>query len=392
MSDFEKLLNEQEEIKVGDIVEVEVVQIEDKQLVVSLPNGLQAALPVNELTRERDVEISTLASIGDKIEVLVSKEVVGNAKDEGFSFIVSKNRLEARKAWDNLTAKEGDVVEVTVTRVVRGGLTVDFKGLRGFIPASLVENRFVSDFSKYNGQTFNAKIVELDPAETKLILNRKDVISEEATARKAELYGSIHEGDVVEGTVARLTDWGAFINLGGVDGLVHISEISHAHIKRPDDVLKVGEVVHAEVLNVDATEGRISLSIKATQPGPWSELEDKAPIGSEVDGLVKRLTTFGAFVEIFPGVEGLVHISQISHNHINAPQEVLTEGETVKVKVLDIDPDARRVSLSIKALVEAPANAQSDDEYDGDYELPENETGFSLGDVAGLSDFTEESE
>ncbi|SJZ74249.1 small subunit ribosomal protein S1 [Pilibacter termitis] len=387
---FEALLNEQEEIKVGDVVEAEVVQIEDKQLVVSLPNGLQGAVPVRELTREKDVELNTLASVGDKFELLVAQEVRGNAKDEGYSFILSKTKLAARKAWEELVGRVGEVVTVKVTKVVKGGLSVDYNGLRGFIPASLVEDRFVSDFSKYKGESFDARIEEVDAESGRLILNRRDILAEEKAKKQAEVFATLHEGDVVEGTVARLTDFGAFISLGGVDGLVHVSEIAHTRVNRPSDVLKAGEAVQAKVLNIDEEHGRVSLSIKATQPGPWSDIEEKAPVGASLDGVVKRLTTFGAFVEVFPGVEGLVHISQISHKHISTPQEVLSEGDDVQVKVLEVNPEAKRIALSIKALEEAPARTEEVEE-DDHYEIPEAETGFSLGDLAeGLSDYQAE--
>ena len=204
------------------------------------------------------------------------------------------------------------------------------------------------------------------------------------------MFASIKEGEQIEGTVARLTSFGAFIDLGGVDGLVHVSEISHTHVAKPSDVLKVGEKVNVLVLSVDPATDRISLSIKDTLPGPWDGIEDKAPVGSVLTGTVKRLTSFGAFVELFPGVEGLVHISQVAHKHIATPHEVLSEGDEVKVKVLEVNPENQRIALSIKALEEKPAAKVEEVVEEENYELPEESTGFTMGDILGDALKTEE--
>ncbi|MDN6292396.1 MAG: S1 RNA-binding domain-containing protein, partial [Tetragenococcus halophilus] len=208
-----------------------------------------------------------------------------------------------------------------------------------------------------------------------------------------ELLASISEGDVIEGTVARLTDFGAFIDLGGIDGLVHVSEISHSHVGKPSDVLSVGDKVNVAVLSVDPTTERVSLSIKDTLPGPWTDIEEKAPKGAVLEGTVKRLTSFGAFVEVFPGVEGLVHISQISHKHIATPHEVLSEGDQIQVKVLDVNPEEHRIALSIKALEEKPEETEESYEPEPeDYQDTEDGSGFTMGDILGetLKDDEEE--
>lgn len=204
----------------------------------------------------------------------------------------------------------------------------------------------------------------------------------------------LYEGQVIKGQVARLTDFGAFIDLGGIDGLVHVSEISHSHVAKPADVLSVGDEVEVQVLSVDPEKERISLSIKANLPGPWTDIEEKAAPGSVLEGTVKRLTSFGAFVEIFPGVEGLVHISQISHKHIATPHEVLHEGDQVQVKVLEVHPEDHRVALSIKALEEKPEEAKPEPVEEDSYELPEENTGFTMGDILGdaLNEDSEEQE
>jgi len=384
---FEELLNQTQETNVGDTVNAEVVKIEDTQLVVALPDGKQGAVPVRELTREKDADINDLAKIGDKIELVVVKAVVGNAAEEGYHFILSKLKLEQRKVWAELEGKVGETIETTVTSAVKGGLTVDVDGVRGFIPASMIEDRFVSDFSGYKGKTFNARIEEVDPTNNRLVLNRRVLVEAEKAAAKEEAFSRIHEGDIVEGTVARLTDFGAFVNLGGIDGLVHVSETAHHRVSKPGDVLAVGEIIKVKVLSINEETGRVSLSYKATQPGPWSDLEEKAAVGSVLDGVVKRLTTFGAFVEVFPGVEGLVHISQISHNRINTPQEALTVGQEVQVKVLELDTDAKRIGLSIKALEEAPVVEAPEEVVveEETYEMPEQEAYTNT--IEGLENF-----
>ncbi len=249
----------------------------------------------------------------------------------------------------------------------------------------MVEDHFVSDFKKYLGEELEVKIVELEPSENRLILSHRDVVVANKEAQKEEALKDIEEGAVIEGKVARLKNFGAFIDLGGIDGLVHVSEIANYHVEKPADALEVGETVKVKVLNIDKEKGRVSLSIKATQPGPWERIEEKAPVGATLDGVVKRLTSFGAFVEIFPGVEGLVHISQISHKHIATPHEVLQEGQEVKVKVLDVKPEEKRIGLSIKALQEKPKEEGKpvEEVVEDNYELPEETTGFNMGDILG---------
>lgn len=226
------------------------------------------------------------------------------------------------------------------------------------------------------------KIVEIEPSENRLILSHKAVVETEKEAQKKELLSTIQENDVIEGRVARITDFGAFVDLGGIDGLVHVSEISHGHVAKPGDVLAVGDEVKVKVLSINPEQGRISLSIKDTLPGPWTDIKTKAPVGAVLEGKVKRLTSFGAFVEVFPTVEGLVHISQISHKHIATPHEVLHEGDDVQVKVLEVNPEEHRIALSIKALEEKPASDKEPKEVES-YELPEENTGFTMGDILG---------
>lgn len=370
-----------QEVKVGDTVQGEVLSIEDnKQIIVGiLGAGVEGVVPIKELSTLPIETITDIVKIGDTIELVVISEI-GKDKENG-SYLLSKRRVDAKKVWEKIedSFKAEELIEGTVTDVVKGGLVVD-TGVRGFVPASMVDSHFVSDFSGYKGQTLTFKIIEIEPSENRLILSHKAVVEAEKEAKKVEIFASIKEGDQLEGTVARLTDFGAFIDLGGIDGLVHVSEISHAHVAKPSDALNVGDKVQVAVLSVDPDAERVSLSIKDTLPGPWADIETRAAADTVLEGTVKRLTSFGAFVEVFPGVEGLVHISQISHKHIATPHEVLQEGQAVQVKVLEVFPEEHRIALSIKALEE---KAEPEVVVEESYELPEESTGFSLGDILG---------
>lgn len=381
-----------QEVNIGDIVKGEVLAIEDKQAIVGIEGaGVEGVVPQKELSTLPVEDINEVVKVGDVLELVVIS-TIGKDKENG-SYLLSKRRLDAKKVWEDIEKdfQEGKIIEAPVTNVVKGGLVVDV-GVRGFVPASMVEDHFVSDFDAYKGQTLAFKIVEIEPSENRLILSHKAVVEAEKEAKRGELLSSLKEGEVVEGTVARLTNFGAFVDLGGIDGLVHVSEISHGHVEKPSDALKPGEKVQVKILSVDPEKDRISLSIKDTQPGPWSDIEEKAAPGTVLDGTVKRLTSFGAFVEVFPGVEGLVHISQISHKHIATPHEVLHEGDQVKVKVLEVHPEDHRIALSIKALEEKPADAPKDEPEEDSYELPEESTGFTMGDILGNALAADEAE
>ena len=253
------------------------------------------------------------------------------------------------QAWEKLQKQleSQEAFDVVVTDVVKGGLVVDV-GVRGFIPASMVERHFVQDFSDYTGRTLRVIVKELDREHNKVILSQKDVLDAQFETKKQEIMARLEEGQVLEGTVQRMTNFGAFVDIGGLDGLVHVSEIAWNHVKDPSDVLSEGANVLVKVLKVDREKGKISLSIKEAMAGPWENVSEKFKTGDIVSGVVRRLVGFGAFVEISPGVEGLVHISQISHEHIDSPEKLLQEGQQVQVKILDIDVSQKRVSLSIK--------------------------------------------
>ncbi|MGT2771232.1 30S ribosomal protein S1 [Streptococcus marimammalium] len=395
MNEFEDLLNSVSEVNAGDVVTAEVLTVDNDQAnVVISGTGVEGVLTLRELTNDRNADINDLVKPGETLEVLVLRQVVGKDTDT-VTFLVSKKRLEARKAWDKLIGREGDVITVKVTRAVKGGLAIEFEGLRGFIPASMIDTRFVRNTEKFVGQEVDARIKEVDASENRFILSRREVVEESAEKARKEIFSTLSEGSVVTGKVARLTSFGAFIDLGGVDGLIHVTELSHERNVSPKSVVSVGEEVEVKVLSIDEEAGRVSLSLKATTPGPWDGVEQKLAAGDVIEGKVKRLTDFGAFVEVLPGIDGLVHISQISHKRVENPKDVLSVGQDVTVKVLEVNAADERVSLSIKALEERPAQEENSEEKrqskprrpkrqeKRDYDLPETQTGFSMADLFG---------
>lgn len=396
MNEFEDLLNSVSQVEPGDVVSAEVLTVDATQANVAISGtGVEGVLTLRELTNDRDADINDFVKVGEVLDVLVLRQVVGKDTDT-VTYLVSKKRLEARKAWDKLVGREEEVVTVKGTRAVKGGLSVEFEGVRGFIPASMLDTRFVRNTERFVGQEFDAKIKEVDPKENRFILSRREVVEVATAAARAEVFGKLAVGDVVTGKVARITSFGAFIDLGGVDGLVHLTELSHERNVSPKSVVTVGEEIEVKILDLNEEEGRVSLSLKATTPGPWDGVEQKLAKGDVVEGTVKRLTDFGAFVEVLPGIDGLVHVSQISHKRIENSKEALTVGQEVTVKVLDVNADAERVSLSIKALEERPAQEEGQKEEKRaarprrpkrqekrDFELPETQTGFSMADLFG---------
>ena len=412
-NDLLDALNNVDNVKVGDVVKGEILAIDDdQQAIVGIgETGIEGVVPKKELSAKPVDDIKSVIKVGDVLDLVVISRI-GNDK-EGGSYLLSQRRLEARKVWDDIQKEfeAGHTLTAPVTQVVKGGLVVD-AGVRGFVPASMVSDHFVEDLSQFKGQTLEFKIVEIEPSENRLILSHRAIVEKQRAAQREEIMAKLQAGDTVEGKVARLTNFGAFVDLGGVDGLVHVSEIAYERVEKPSDVLKVGQDVKVKVLSVDPERDRISLSIKQTLPEPWDGIEDKAPQGSVLDGTVKRLTSFGAFVEVFPGVEGLVHISQISHQHIATPADVLKVGQEIKVKVLDVRPNDHRLALSIKALEEKPQSGDEGHDNGGNASRPRNNrnnggsrprrnnrnsaetstanapeesTGFSLGDLIGDS-------
>ncbi|WP_265668466.1 MULTISPECIES: 30S ribosomal protein S1 [Lactobacillus] len=389
---FLDALKQMQGVEVGDIVDVEVLDVEDGQIDVGVENaGVEGVITRREYTSDRNADLRDLVKPGDKFKALVLRRAGGDKENGEFFFSVT--RLKEREAYDKLQKdfEEGKAIEGTVTSSVRGGLLVDV-GTRGFLPASLISNRYVSDLKPYIGKTMKLKITEIDPNKNRLILSHKDLVEEEREEAFDKVASQLVVGDVVEGKVSRLTNFGAFIDVGGVDGLVHISEISYKHVDKPSDVLKAGQDVKVKVIGIDNDRHRISLSIKQTEPSPFEQATANLNEGDVFEGEVKSLTNFGAFVEVADGIQGLVHVSEISNKHVDKPSDVLKVGQTVKVKVLNIDPSDRRISLSIKA---ADSNASSSDNNSSRPRrsrnensvnkkyMSDNDNGFALGDIIG---------
>ncbi|SIT66540.1 30S ribosomal protein S1 [Edaphobacillus lindanitolerans] len=389
MNNVEQNMEDQEilEFKQGDRVKGTVDKIEDKSVTVTIPGApFDGVIPISELSSLHIEKASDAVQVGDELELIIIK-----VENDNENFVLSKRKVDAEAAWDDLKAKfdSGETITAEVKDVVKGGLVVDL-GVRGFVPASLVEDHYVESFDDYKGREMTFKIVEMDKEKNRLILSHRAVIEAEKESMKDEVLNRIQDGDVLEGTVQRIASFGAFVDIGGVDGLVHISQVAHGHVDQVSDVLKEGDKVSVKVLSVDRDNERISLSIKDTLPGPWADIEEKAPKGSVHTGTVKRIVSYGAFVEVFPGVEGLVHISQMAHHHIGTPHEVIEEGQEVQVKVLDVNKGDKRLSLSIKEMLPREDGGQREVQRD-EYELPEENKGFSISDVIGdkLKGFSE---
>ncbi|WP_323707853.1 30S ribosomal protein S1 [Mammaliicoccus sciuri] len=377
----ESMINEVQE---GDKVKGTVQQVEDKHVVVHIVGGkFDGIIPISQLSTQHIETANEVVNIGDEIEAFVTKI---EQNDESGHYILSKRKLDENLSYEKLQKilEDDDTIEAKVTEVVKGGLVVD-AGIRGFIPASLISVNYIDDFSDYLGKELTLKVEELDQTNNRVILSHKKVEQEALSSKKEDLLNNISQGDVLEGTVARIANFGAFIDLGGVDGLVHVSELSHDHVKSPDEVVKVGDTVKVKVRAVDREAERISLSIKDTLPSPFEQIDSQFTVGDIVPGKVVRLAQFGAFVEIAPGLQGLVHISQISHEHIGNPDEVLEKGQDVQVKILAVDKDEERISLSIKDTIEQETDFDESylNQQDTDDDNP------TLGDVFGdkLKDF-----
>lgn len=380
------------DIKEGDKVTTEVQEIEDKQVIVHVNGGkFNGIIPISQLSTHRIDDPKEAVKVGDEIGAYVTKIEIDDENETG-AYILSKRQLETEKSYEFLQEKldNNETIEAEVTEVVKGGLVVDV-GQRGFVPASLISTEYIEDFSDYEGQTLKLKVEELDPANNRVILSHKAVEELENAEKKEKLFDSLQEGDVIDGKIARLTNFGAFVDIGGVDGLVHVSELSHEHVEKPEDAVSIGDEVKVKVKSVDKENERISLSIKDTLPSPFEAIKGQFNEGDTIEGTVVRLVNFGAFVEISAGVQGLVHISEISHKHIGTPSEVLEPGQAVSVKILGINVDEERISLSIKATLPAEDVIESDEETTESYlsSKSEDEDNPTIGDVFGdkLKDF-----
>ena len=361
MEDVDKTLVQ---LRPGQIVTGQVVQISDDEVCVNV--GYKA----DGLIKKSDLS-STDVKIGDEIEV----EVVKVNDGEGNVLLSQKNIIN-RKAWEDICAKEeaGEFVEGIGKEAVKGGLLADVEGVRTFIPASQLSLRYVEKIDEFVGQPMKLKIIEIDKAKKRIVASRKAVLMAEEAEKKKHIWETLEVGSIVKGTVRRLADFGAFVDIGGVDGLVHVTDLSWGRVKHPSDVVSVGQEIDVKILNVDPERERISLSYKQTQPRPWTVAADKYPVGSVVEGKVVRITTFGAFVELEPGLDGLVHISQCALTRIAKVEDAVNVGDIVRVKVLDVNTEAKRISLSIREVLEDEAlDSVPEDEFAIEGDLPEVE-------------------
>lgn len=333
----------------GDLVSGTIVKVERDEVLLDIGYKSEGVIPARELSIRKDVNPADVVSLGDSVEALVLQK-----EDKDGRLILSKKRAEYERAWSKIEDKfnAGEIVEGEVIEVVKGGLILDI-GLRGFLPASLVDLRRVKDLAAFMGDRLEARVIEMDRNRNNVVLSRRVVLEEGRKHERAAILEKLAKGQILPGTVSSIVDFGAFVDLGGIDGLVHISELSWSHVNHPSEVVKVGEQVEVKVLDVDMSRERISLGLKQTQPDPWQELVKNFPVGSIIEGRVTKLVPFGVFVELGDGVEGLVHISEMAKEHVETPEQVTAVGESVMVKVKEVDLDRRRISLSMKDAAEA---------------------------------------
>jgi small subunit ribosomal protein S1 len=332
------------DFKDGDIVDGEVVKIDRDEVLVDIGYKSEGVIPAKELSIRHDVNPNEVVKVGDHIEALVLQK-----EDKEGRLILSKKRAQYERAWGRIedVMQSGGTIKGPVIEVVKGGLILDI-GLRGFLPASLVDLRRVRDLHPFVGTELEAKIIELDRNRNNVVLSRRAFLEESQSEGRKKFLESLQKGERRKGTVSSIVNFGAFVDLGGVDGLVHVSELSWKHVDHPSEVVQVGQEVEVEVLDVDLERERVSLSLKATQEDPWKEFERKYQAGEVIEGQVTKLVPFGAFVRVAAGIEGLVHISELSNEHVDTPESVLNVGDTVRVKVIEVDVSRRRISLSMR--------------------------------------------
>src|ERR1700693_303237 len=336
------------EFEDGDLVTGTVVKIDHDEVLLDIGFKSEGVIPARELSIRNDVDPSEIVSIGDRIECLVLQK-----EDKEGRLVLSKKRAQYEKAWSNIEELKNrdEVVKGVVIEVVKGGLIVDI-GLRGFLPASLVELRRVRELQPYIGKTVEAKIIELDRNRNNVVLSRRAWLEETQKEQRGDFLSNLKPGERRHGVISSVVNFGAFVDLGGMDGLIHVSELSWKHIDHPSSVVNVGDEIEVEVLDVDLEKERISLSLKATQSDPWQEFADSHQVGELVYGRITKLVPFGAFVQVGDGIKGLVHISEMAAHHVDLPEQVVTPGEELWVKIIDIDLQRRRISLSIKQAAE----------------------------------------
>jgi small subunit ribosomal protein S1 len=371
----------------GDVVTGHVVRIDNDEVLVDIGYKSEGVIPAGELSIRKSVDPADEVQLGEEVDALVLTK-----EDQDGRLILSKKRARFEKAWRRIeaAAESGEPVEGAVIEVVKGGLIIDL-GVRGFLPASLVDIRRVPNLDEYMGQAIECKVIELNRSRNNVVLSRRAVLEEQRKEDRERILDRLQPAQVVEGTISNIVDFGAFVDLDGIDGLIHISELSWSHVNHPSEILSIGDQVSVKVLDIDRQRQRISLGLKQTQEDPWQRVVDTYNIGDELEGTATKVVTFGAFVEILDGVEGLVHISELAQHHVDNPREIIQPGDPVRVKILEIDSERRRLSLSIKRVegqvlpvrpIEPPSEADATD-LDHVPELGLSEDVFSGGEVEG---------
>jgi small subunit ribosomal protein S1 len=355
----------------GEVVTGNVVRIDKDEVLVDIGYKSEGVIPANELSIRKSVDPQDEVSLGEEVDAIVLIK-----EDQDGRLIMSKKRARFEKAWRRIetAAESGQPVEGTVIEVVKGGLIIDL-GVRGFLPASLVDIRRVPNLDEYMGTKIETKVIELNRSRNNVVLSRRAVLEEERKEVRQQILDRLQPGLVVEGQISNIVDFGAFVDLDGIDGLIHISELSWSHVNHPSEILNIGDTVQVKVLDIDRDRQRISLGLKQTQEDPWQRIVDTYNINDELEGKVTKVVTFGAFVEILDGVEGLVHISELAAFHVESPREVVHPGDHIRVRILEIDSERRRLSLSAKRVEDQilPLHREGEPEGGG-LEIPQDES------------------
>src|SRR5213592_3397777 len=341
----------------GDVVTGKVVRIDADEVLVDIGYKSEGVIPSNELSIRKSVDPSDEVELGEEVDALVLTK-----EDQDGRLILSKKRARFEKAWRRIeaAAESGEPVEGAVIEVVKGGLIIDL-GVRGFLPASLVDIRRVQNLDDFLGQKIECKVIELNRSLNNVVLSRRAVLEEERKEARQLILDRLQRGEVVEGAISNIVDFGAFVDLDGIDGLIHISELSWGHVNHPSEVLTISQTVQVKVLDIDRDRQRISLGLKQTQEDPWERVVNTYNVGDVLEGKVTKVVSFGAFVEIMDGVEGLVHISELAAHHVENPREVVSQGQPVNVKIIEVDGDRRRLSLSLKRVEDSdPVQPRAD--------------------------------
>jgi small subunit ribosomal protein S1 len=378
----------------GDVVTGRVVRIDQDEVLIDIGYKSEGVIPMNELSIRKSVDPHDEVELDEEVDALVLTK-----EDQDGRLVLSKKRARFEKAWRRIehAAESGEPVEGTVIEVVKGGLIIDL-GVRGFLPASLVDIRRVQNLDEFLGTKIECKVIELNRSRNNVVLSRRAVLEEERKEVRQQILDRLQPGMVVEGAISNIVDFGAFVDLDGIDGLIHISELSWSHVNHPSEILSIGDVVPVKVLDIDRDRQRISLGLKQTQEDPWQRVIDTYRVGDELEGKVTKVVTFGAFVEIMDGVEGLVHISELAHHHVENPREIVEPGQDVRVKILEIESERRRLSLSVKRVQEqlphvrsaaaagAAAQGASTEEIGDVPDLGLSEDVFAGPDISGADD------